>query len=112
MIYEVRQTTEKKRLLFGTKKVTKVFKFGTLNSALLFALNEQIKHIYVNIGEGITTIRRPFKNYYSLEQFVKVSKKNPFFYLGVHNYEKIDITKVYFYLVNNNLNKLKKYKIQ
>jgi len=109
MIYEVRQTTEKKRLLFGTKKVTKAFEFRTLNDALLFALNEQIKHIYVNIGEGITTIRKPFRDYFSLEQFIKVSKKNPFFYLGVHNYKKIDITKVYFYLVQNNLSKLRKF---
>lgn len=109
MIYEVRQTTEKKRLLFGTKKVLKVYEFKTLNKALIFALNEQIKHIYVNIGEGITTIRRPFRDYYSLEQFIKVSKKNPFFYLGVHNYKKVDIAKVYFYLVQNNLSKLKKF---
>lgn len=109
MIYEVRQTTEKKRFLFGTKKVTKAFKFNTLNAALLFALNEQIKHIYVNIGEGITTIRRPFRDYYSLEQFIKVSKKNPFFYLGVHNYKKVDIERIYFYLVQNNLSKLKKF---
>ena len=109
MIYEIRQTTEKKRFLFGTKKVTKTYEFNTLNSALIFALNEQIKHIYVNIGEGMTTIRRPFRDYYSLEQFIKVSKKNPFFYLGVHDYKKIDIEKVYFYLVNNNLSKLKKF---
>ena len=110
MIYEVTQTTEKKRLLFGTKKVYKVYKFNTLNDALLFALNEQIKIITVNIGEGITTTRKPFRDYYSLEQFIKVSKKNPFFYLGVHNYKKIDIEKVYFYLVNNNLSKLRKFK--
>ena len=109
MIYEVRQTTEKKRLLFGTKKVTKSFEFRTLNSALLFALNEQIDIITVNIGEGITTKRKPFRDYYSLEQFIKVSKKNPFFYLGVHNYKKVNIEKVYFYLVQNNLNKLKKF---
>jgi len=109
MIYEIRQTTEKKRFLFGTKKVTKSYEFKNLNSALIFALNEQIKHIYVNIGEGITTIRRPFRDYYNLEQFIKVSKKNPFFYLGVHNYKKIDIAKVYFYLVQNNLSKLKKF---
>tara|TARA_R110002012_G_scaffold283346_1_gene473682 strand:+ start:1054 stop:1386 length:333 start_codon:yes stop_codon:yes gene_type:complete len=110
MIYEVTQTTEQKRLLFGTKKVYKVYKFNTLNDALLFALNEQIKIITVNIGEGITTTRKPFRDYYSLEQFIKVSKKNPFFYLGVHNYKKIDIEKVYFYLVNNNLSKLRKFK--
>jgi|11_taG_2_1085331.scaffolds.fasta_scaffold09332_5 hypothetical protein len=110
MIYQVTQTTEKKRLLFGTKKVHKVYKFNTLNSALLFALNEQIKIITVNIGEGITTTRKPFKDYYSLDQFIKVSKKNPFFYLGVHNYKKVDIAKVYFYLVQNNLSKLKKFK--
>lgn len=109
MIYEVKQTTEKKRLLFGTKKVHKVYNFRTLNSALIFALNEQIDTINVNIGEGVTTYRKPFKNYFSLEQFIKVSKKNPFFYLGVHNYKKIDIEKVYFYLVNNNLSKLKKF---
>ena len=109
MIYEVTQTTEQKRLLFGTKKVYKVYKFRTLNKALLFALNEQIDTITVNIGEGITTKRKPFRDYYSLEQFIKVSKKNSFFYLGVHNYKKIDIEKVYFYLVNNNLNKLKKF---
>lgn len=110
MIYEVRQTTEKKRLLFGTKKVHKVYKFNTLNSALLFALNEQIDIITVNIGEGITTTRKPFKDYYNLDQFIKVSKKNPFFYLGVHNYKKVDIERIYFYLVQNNLSKLKKFK--
>ena len=109
MIYEVKQTTEKKRLLFGTKKVHKVFKFKNLNSALIFALNEQIKIISVNIGEGITTTRKPFRDYYSLEQFIKVSKKNPFFYLGVHNYKKVDIERIYFYLVQNNLSKLKKF---
>ena len=109
MIYEVIQTTEQKRLLFGTKKVYKVYKFHSLNEALIFALNEQIKIITVNIGDGITTKRKPFRDYYSLEQFIKVSKKNPFFYLGVHNYKKVDIEKVYFYLVNNNLSKLKKF---
>ena len=109
MIYEITQTTEQKRLLFGTKKVTKAFKFNTLNSALLFALNEQIDTIIVNIGEGMTTKRKPFRDYYSLEQFIKVSKKNPFFYLGVHNYKKVDIEKVYFYLVQNNLSKLRKF---
>jgi len=110
MIYEVTQTTEQKRLLFGTKKVTKAYEFKNLNSALIFALNEQIDIITVNIGEGITTIRRPFRDYYSLDQFIKVSKKNPFFYLGVHNYKKVDIEKIYFYLVQNNLSKLKKFK--
>lgn len=109
MIYEVTQTTEKKRLLFGTKKVTKLYKFRTLNDALIFCLNEQIDTITVNIGEGITTKRKPLRDYYSLEQFIKVSKKNPFFYLGVHNYKKVDIEKVYFYLVQNNLSKLKKF---
>lgn len=109
MIYEVKQTTEKKRLLFGTKKVHKVYKFNTLNKALIFCLNEQIDTIIVNIGDGITTTRKPFRNYYSLDQFIKVSKKNPFFYLGVHDYKKIDIEKVYFYLVQNNLSKLKKF---
>ena len=94
------------------RPVNKVFKFNTLNDALIFALNEQIKIIVVNIGEGITTKRKPFRDYYSLEQFIKVSKKNPFFYLGVHNYKKVDIEKIYFYLVQNNLSKLKKYKIQ
>lgn len=109
MIYEVRQTTEKKRLLFGTKKVHKVYKFNTLNSALIFCLNEQIDIITVNIGEDMTTIRRPFRDYYTLEQFIKVSKKNPFFYLGVHNYKKVDIEKMYFYLIQNNLSKLRKF---
>jgi hypothetical protein len=109
MIYEVRQTTEKKRFLFGTKKVTKAYQFNTLNKALLFALNEQIDIITVNIGESITTKRNPFRDYYSLEQFIKVSKKNPFFYLGVHNYKKVDIERIYFYLVQNNLSKLKKF---
>jgi predicted proteasome-type protease len=110
MIYEVTQTTEKKRLLFGTKKVNKVYKFNTLNKALIFCLNEQIKIITVNIGKGITTTRKPFWIYYSLEQFIKVSKKNPFFYLGVHDYKKVDIERIYFYLVQNNLSKLKKFK--
>ena len=110
MIYEVTQTTEKKRLLFGTKKVNKVYKFNTLNKALIFCLNEQIKIITVNIGEGITTTRKPFRDYYNLDQFIKVSKKNPFFYLGVHNYKKVDIAKVYFYLVQNNLSKLRRFK--
>ena len=110
MIYEVTQTTEKKRLLFGTKKVNKVYKFNTLNKALIFCLNEQIKIITCNIGEGITTKRKPFRVYYSLDQFIKVSKKNPFFYLGVHDYKKVDIERIYFYLVQNNLSKLKKFK--
>ena len=109
MIYELTQTTEKKRLLFGTKKVHKVYKFRTLNSALIFALNEQIKIITCNIGEGITTKRKPFRDYYSLDQFIKVSKKNPFFYLGVHDYKKVDIERIYFYLVQNNLSKLRKF---
>ena len=109
MTYEVTQTTEKKRFLFGTMKVHKIYKFRSLNKALIFALNEQIDTIIVNIGQGITTTRKPFENYYSLEQFIKVSKKNPFFYLGVHDYKKIDIEKIYFYLVQNNLSKLKKF---
>lgn len=109
-MYTIKQTQTKKSL-FGliSREVKKVYNFDTLNSALLFALNEQIDIITCNIGEGITTKRKPFKDYYSLKQFIKVSKKNPFFYLGVHNYKKVDIEKIYFYLVQNNLSKLRKF---
>jgi len=110
MYYEIKQTTEKKRLLFGTKKVTKVYKFRTLNDAYVFALDEQIKNVFCCLSDKVKTIRKPFKIFYTLEQFIKVSKKNPFHFLGVRNYKKINIKLYYFYLVNSNqLQKLKKF---
>lgn len=110
MYYEITQTTEKKRLLFGTKKETKIYKFRTLNDAYIFALDEQIKKIYCCLSDKVKTVRKPFKLFYTLEQFIKVSKKNPFFYLGVRNYKKINIELYYFYLVNSNqLQKLRKF---
>ena len=109
-MYEVRQTKEKKYFFNLIKRnTTKAYKFKKLNEAQIFCLNEQIKHIYVNIGKGITTIRRPFKFYYTLEQFKKLAFKNPLFYLGVNNPERIHIETYYFYLIQNNLQKLKKF---
>ena len=110
-MYEVRQTTQKKYFFNLIKRnKTKAYKFKKLKEAQIFCLNEQIKHIYVNISKGITTIRRPFKFYYTLEQFIKVSKKNPLFYLGTHNPEKINISLYYFYLINKKqFHKLKKF---
>jgi hypothetical protein len=111
MIYEIRQTTQKKYFFNLIKRnKTKAYKFRDYKSAVNFALNEQIKIIYCIISENITTLRKPFKNLYTLEQFIKVSKKNPLFYLGTHHPEKINIPLYYFYLINKNqLNKLKKF---
>lgn len=115
MQYEVRQTTQKKYLFNLIKRnKTKAYKFKKLKEAQIFCLNEQIKNIYCIIGEKtispVITIRKPFKFYYTLEQFIKVSKKNPLFYLGTHNAERINIPLYYFYLINKNkLNKLKKF---
>ena len=108
-MYTIKQT-ETKKALFGliTRNVEKEYNFDTYNEAVNFAFNEQIKEITCNISDKVKTTRRPFKTILTLEQFIKVSKKNPFFYLGVHNYKKVDIAKVYFYLVQNNLNKLRK----
>ena len=115
MYYEIKQTQQKK-YFFNLIKInkTKAYKFNDYKNAVNFALNEQIKNIYCIIGEKtispVKTLRKPFKLYYTLEQFLKVSKKNPLFYLGTHNAERINIPLYYFYLINKNkLNKLKKF---
>tara|TARA_Y100000004_G_C8884622_1_gene399134 strand:- start:530 stop:865 length:336 start_codon:yes stop_codon:yes gene_type:complete len=111
MHYEIKQT-EQKKYFFNLIKInkTKSYKFKDYKNAVNFALNEQIKNIYCIIGENIKTLRKPFKNFYTLEQFIKVSKKNPLFYLGTHNPEKINIPLYYFYLINKNkFHKLKKF---
>jgi len=112
--YTIEQTETKKRNFLGFNlkpvKKTKVYKFNDYKNAFIFALNEQIKKIYCNISKDIKTIRKPFKNYYTLNEFIKVSKKNPFFYLGVRDYKHINIKNYYYYLINaNKLNKLKKF---
>jgi|13_taG_2_1085334.scaffolds.fasta_scaffold08085_3 hypothetical protein len=110
-MYTIKQT-ETKKCLFGliSREVEKVYKFATYNEAVNFAFNEQINKITCNISDKVKTTRRPFKTILTLEQFIKVSKKNPFHFLGVRNYKKINIKLYYFYLVNSNqLQKLKKF---
>tara|TARA_R100001443_G_scaffold6493_2_gene15412 strand:+ start:14480 stop:14821 length:342 start_codon:yes stop_codon:yes gene_type:complete len=108
MIYEAKQTTIKKRFLFGSKQEVKKYTFDNYNDCLIFCLDEQIPFFNCLIGEGMTTKRKTFKNYYSLEEFKKVALKNPLFFLGVHDASKANINTYYFYLVKSHLNKLLK----
>ena len=108
MKYEVKQTTTKKRFLFGSKQEVKKYTFDNYNDCLLFCLDEQIKSFVCVIGEGMTTKRKTFKNYYSLEEFKKVVFKNPLFFLGVYDANKVNIETYYIYLVKTHLNKLLK----
>ena len=53
MIYEIRQTQEKKYFFNLIKRnKTKAYKFKDYKSAVNFALNEQIKNIYCIISEN------------------------------------------------------------
>jgi len=110
-MYTIKQT-ETKKCLFGliSREVEKVYKFATYNEAVNFAFNEQINKITCNISDKVKTTRRPFKTILTLEQFIKVSKKNPLFYLGTRYVEKVNLKQYYFYLINSKqLHKLKKY---
>lgn len=109
-MYSVTQTITKKRFLLKPKQVKQIYTFVTYSEALKFALCEQIRYIDCNISDSITTKRKVFELYHTLEQFKKVSRKNPIYYLGTNNPKRIDIEKYYFYLIScNKLEKLRKY---
>ena len=107
MYYEAEQTKTKSGFFRDYKEVKK-YKFKTYKEALIFCLSEQLPFFTYHVGEGITTKRKTFKNFYSLEEFKKVAYKNSFFFLGVHDHKKVNIDTYYFYLITNHLNKLKK----
>ncbi len=106
-MYEAKQTFKRSGFFKDYNEVKK-YTFKDYDSCLIFCLEEQIPTFIYNIGEGITTKRKTFKNYYSLEEFKKVALKNPLFFLGVHDAKKIDIETYYFYLIARHINKLKK----
>jgi hypothetical protein len=112
-MYTIRQTKLKKcffDLIENTQ--TKEYNFDRYKEALIFALSEQIKFIYSIPCENCKPIlKKPFELYLSEKEFILASKQNPFFYLGVHNFERVNIKNFYYYLISQNkLQKLKKYK--
>ena len=111
-MYIVKQTKIKKCFLnLLESSTTKDYKFKTYNEALIFALSEQIKNIYSLLcRDSQPVLIKPFKIYLNEKEFIKAAKENPFFYLGVHNFKRVNIKSFYYYLISNNkLQKLKKY---
>ena len=111
-MYIVKQTKVKKCFLnLLESSTTKDYKFKTYNEALIFALSEQIKNIYSIPCKNCNPIlKKPFKIYLNEKEFIKGAVKNPFYYLGVHNFKRVNIKNFYYYLISNNkLQKLKKY---
>lgn len=113
-MYKIEQVEVKKRSFCGfklsPKKIKKSYYFKQYKNVLRFALNEQINIFYCIVSDKVTTKRKPFKQFLSLTEFKKVSKKNPLFYLSANSYKGINLEKYYFYLVNSDqLQKLKKF---
>jgi len=116
MKYQIKQT-ETKKTFFGTKEVEKVYTFQTYARALTFAIHEQIKIItciMTHTDESgriykANTIRKPFKHFYTLDQFEKIANKFPIHYLGTRFPESINIKQYYLYLFESKqLHKLRK----
>ena len=110
-MYKIKQT--QKKYLFPSLYLwdyieTKEYKFKTHLQAVKFALHEQIKFIYFVKGEARTRTNI-FKFYYTVNQFLKHAKNNKKHFgvsclmndKGIENY--------YYFLIERNINKLKKY---
>lgn len=110
MNYSVKQTQTKKNLFGFEKQVKKTYTFKHYVHAVKFALNEQIDIITCNLGDGVTTTRKPFKNILKLSEFERLAKINPAHYLGTHYSERLNLKNYYFYLINTEqFHRLKKF---
>ena len=116
MKYEITQTQTKKTF-FGSKEIEKVYTFNSYAEALTFAIHEQINTItciMTHTDESgrtykANTTRKPFKQFYSLDQFEKIATKFPIHYLGTRFPEMINIKEYYLYLFGSKqLHKLRK----
>jgi len=108
--YKVKQT-ETKSYFFNWFKseYEKVYTFNTYNDALTFALSEEIKQFNCIVSDKVQTMRKTYKNYLTLKQFIKAATNNPMYYLGTQKV-KCNLTNYYFYLIGSNkLTKLKKH---
>ena len=100
MNYSVKQTETKKNLFGFEKQVENTYFFNRYIDAVKFALNEQIDLITCNLGDGVTTSRRPFKNLLKLSEFERLARINPIHYLGTHYSERLNLENYYYYLIN------------
>ena len=111
--YKVKQTQTKSYFFNLLKKdVTKVYTFDTYNDALIFALSEEINTFICIVSDKVETIRKTYKNHYTLKQFKKHCVNNPMHFLNTQKcrLDEKQITNYYFYLIGSNkLTKLKKH---
>ena len=109
MHYEVKQNHIEMRW-FHNKEITTTYKFGSYKRALQFCLDEQIKEMTCVISDKIQRKIRPFKHFYTLDQFTKLCKKHPLHYTGLRYINRLDLNRYYFYLVGSyKLTKLRKH---
>ncbi len=113
-MYKVIQKQKKQISILGfkrTKTIKNVYRFEKYGEALQFALNEQISTFFYEVGEGITTSRKPFNKYMKEKEFLAAARKNPFYYLGVHEITRVNCIKSLYYklIQDNKLNKLIKH---
>ncbi len=117
IMYVVKQARTKERFLLPDKKVIDTYKFVDYFDALKFAVNEQIKTIYVHINtkaENKVVKRKVFTFLYTLPEFKRVAKKSPLHFVGLRYIDNINLDAYYYYLANStNLlsssNKLRKF---
>ena len=109
-MYKVTQYTTKNRLFFGTKEVKKVYNFDSYNNALIFALNEQIKHFKCIISDSIAINRNTFVNVYTCKEWVKLARKNPMHYISLQSAKGIALERLYYYYINSGkMHKIRKH---
>ena len=114
-MYLVKQSRIKERFLLPNKTVIDTYKFVDYLDALKFAVNEQIKTIYIQPHKDSKPIKRKvFKFLYTLPEFKRVAKKSPLHFIGFRYIDNINLEAYYYYLVNStNLlsssNKLRKF---
>lgn len=113
MYYKVKQTETKKYFFnWFTSDYEKIYTFTTYNEALIFALSEQINTFTCIVLGKVETIRKTYKNYYTLKEFKKHCVNNPMYFLNTQKcrLNEKQIANLYFYLIGSNkLTKLKKH---
>jgi len=100
-MYKVTQYTTEKRLIFGTKEVETIYSFEDYNSALLFALNEQIKHFKHIVSDSVQSNRKTFDRLYTCKQWIKLARKNPMHYIGLQSSNGVNLERLYYYYINS-----------
>jgi len=101
-MYKITQVTTEKRLFFGTKEIETVYKFEEYNDALLFALNEQIKHFKHIVSNSVQTNRRTFDRLYTCKQWIKLAQNNPKHFIGLNSSQGVNLERLYYYYINSN----------